>query len=60
MEVRNQLHTPVALTQGKHLPKIRSGFIAVVKPICLNQQVSEVFESSVVSLPAELTRLTVQ
>ena len=58
MEVRNQLHTPVALTQGKHLPGSISGLIAVVKTICLNQQVTEAFESTVVSLLAELTWLT--
>ena len=59
MELRNQLHTPVALTQVKHLSESRSGVNAVAKIICLDQQVNAVFDSNVVSLLAELTRLTV-
>jgi hypothetical protein len=46
MEVRNQLHIPVALTQGKHLPESRSGLHAFAKTICLNQQGTAVFEST--------------
>jgi uncharacterized protein YjhX (UPF0386 family) len=59
MEVRNQLHTPVALTQGKHLPENRYGLNAVAKTTCLNQQGNAVFECTVVSLLTELTRLAV-